>query len=154
MTDLERQARRMDVAIEGRPVFARSITNADLERKDEMDDELAELRRRHAKLTGRDARADDGGVVHVPGDVDECEDDERRLDLRREARELMKEIRRRDTLLVSLYIEDENGEPFSENALLSTPFRVVSKLSQRATEWAFGIEDEERRPTVERSASG
>lgn len=137
---LERSARRMaGFEIDGRPVFARNITNADLERKDEMDDDLAELRMEYADLEKQ---------------IEESEDTDQRRELRAEARRMMSTIRQRDTLLVSLYIEDEQGERFSEEALLGTPFRVVSKLSVKATEYAFGVEDEEQRPTTERNASG
>lgn len=137
---LERSARRMaGFEIDGRSVFARNITNADLERKDEMDDELAELRMEYAALEKQ---------------IEECEDADRRRELRAEARRMMSTIRQRDTLLVSLYIADEDGERFPDDALLSTPFRVVSKLSVKATEYAFGVEDEEQRPTTARNASG
>lgn len=136
---MESDSRRMDgFMIDGRPVFARNITNADLERKDEMDDELAELRMEYAELEKQ---------------IEECEDTDRRRELRSEARQMMSTIRQRDTLLVSLYIEDEQGELFSDESLLNTPFRVVSKLSVKATEYAFGVEDEER-PTTGRNASG
>jgi hypothetical protein len=137
---MERDSRRMDgFQIDGRPVFARNITNADLERKDEMDDELAELRMEYAELEKQ---------------IEECEDAERRRICRAEARQMMSQIRQRDTLLVSLYLEDEQGERFSDEALLSTPFRVVSKLSVKATEYAFGVEDDEQRPTTAGNASG
>lgn len=136
----ELRTRRMDgFQIDGRQVFARNITNADLERKDEMDDELAELRMEYAELGQR---------------IEECEDTERRRALRSEARALMSRIRQSDTLLVSLYLEDEQGERFSDEALLSTPFRVISKLSVKATEYAFGVEDDEARPTTAGNASG
>lgn len=151
---LERSTRRMaGFEIDGRAVFARNITNADLERKDEMDDELAELRLKYRKLAGGDVRSDDGEVVHIPGEIDDCDDADQRAELRRNARELMAEIRTRDTLLLSLYVEDEQGEPFSDEALKAAPFRVLTKLSQKATEYAFGVEDEER-PTTGRNASG
>lgn len=151
---LERSTRRMEgFQIDGRPVFARNITNADLERKDEMDDELSELRLEYRKLVGGDVRADDGEIVHTPGEVDACEDADERKELRARARALMADIRTRDTLLLRLYVEDENGEPFSDEALKATPFRVLSKLSLKATEYAFGVEDEER-PTTAGNASG
>lgn len=137
---LERSTRRMDgFTIDGRPVFARNITNADLERKDEMDDDLAELRMEYASLEKQ---------------IEECEATDERRELRARARQMMSNIRQRDTLLTSLYIEDENGEAFTDAALLATPFRVVSKLAVKATEYAFGVEDEEQRPTTERNVSG
>lgn len=162
---LERSTRRMDgFQIDGRQVFARNITNADLERKDEMDDELAELGLRHAKLVGVDRRtiargAGENGedeiiVEHDPGEVDECDDPGRRAEIRYEARALAKEIRRLDTLLVALYLEDEQGERFSDEVLLNVPLRVIRKLSVPATMYAFGAEDDEARPTTAGNASG
>jgi hypothetical protein len=152
---MERDSRRMDgFQIDGRPVFARNITNADLERKDEMDDELAELRLQYRKLVGSDVRTDDGEIVHTLGEVDDCKDADERKELRARARALMADIRNRDTLLLRLYVEDENGEPFSDEALKATPFRVLTKLSQKATEYAFGVDDEEARPTTAGNASG
>jgi hypothetical protein len=137
---LERQTRRMDgFLIDGRQVFARNITNADLERKDEMDDDLAELRLQHADLESR---------------IELAEDADERRELRKEARALMNDIRQRDTLLLSLYVEDENGERFPDEALLGLAFRVTSKLSRKASEYAFGVEDEETRPTTAGNASG
>jgi hypothetical protein len=138
--DLERRARRLDgFTIEGRPVFARLITNTDLERKDELDDEAAETR---LELTALEHQ------------VDECEDPEERRELRRQARELTARYRNQDTLMLSLYIEDEHGERFPDEQLLTLPFRVAAKLSKKASEYAFGVEDEEARPTTGRNESG
>lgn len=141
-----------DAQIGGREVYAKEITNADLERKDVMEDELTEMRRAHAALVGRDEREADGEVVHTRGLIDDEEDPDKRQELRARARDLMKEIRRGDTLMLGLYIEDEHGEPFPEEALLAAPFRVQAYLSQRATAWAFGVDDEVR-PTQAGSAS-
>lgn len=153
--DLQRATRRLAPhMIGGRPVFARTVTNKDLARKDEMDDEIAELRLRYAKLAGEDAVGPGGERVHVPGDIDECEDVEQRKAMRAEARQLAAELRDRDSLLLSIYIEDENGEPFSDEALINTPFRDLNRLSQVAANYAFGVEDEDERPTTARNASG
>lgn len=137
---LERRARRLDgFAIQGRPVFARLITNEDLACKDEMDDEAAELRLELAALERQ---------------VDDCEDVEERRELRRQARELTAQYRDRDTLMLSLYIEDEAGERFPDEQLLTLPFRVAAKLSKKASEYAFGVEDEDARPTTATNGSG
>jgi hypothetical protein len=146
--------RKMNAQIGGREVYAREITNADLERKDEMEDELTEMRRAYGRLVGSDERSADGEVVHTRGLVDEEEDPDRRRELRSKARDLMKEIRRGDTLMLGIYVEDEDGEPFSDEALLSASFRVQALLSKKATSWAFGVDDEELRPTQAGSASG
>ena len=158
--DLERESRRMKYTVDRRPVFAVAITNADLEKKDELDDELAELRIQHKALAGEDIRdvahTDEGDEVvmrHIPGEIDECVDAERRKEMRADARKLMAEIRRLETRSVSLLIADEAGERFPEEALMALPYRVALKLAQEAAEYAFGLEDEER-PTTARSATG
>jgi hypothetical protein len=138
--DLERRARKMDgFTIDERQVFARNITNADLARKDEADDEIAELQRQGAELDEK---------------IEACEDREERLELRAQARQLAIELRDRDALLLRMYIEDERGEQFADEVLQATPFRVLRKLSVKATAYAFGVEDEENPPTTAGSASG
>lgn len=151
--DLARQARRMPEQIDGRAVFARNITNKDLALKDEMDDEIAELQLLHAKLVGRDIRTDGGEIVHAPGEVDECPDAERRREIRAEARKIAAKIRDHESLLMKLYIEDENGTPFAEEVLAATPVRLLNRLAEPATKYAFGVEDE-KRPTTASSGSG
>jgi hypothetical protein len=152
---LARQTRRLDsFVIEGRPVFARNITNADLERKDEMDDEIAELRLRHEQLVGSDALDDVGERVHTPGEIDNCEDPDKRRELRAEARHLAAEMRKRDALMLGLYVEDENGDAFSDEALKALPYRVRTKMAEKASMYAYGVEEEELRPTTATNGSG
>jgi hypothetical protein len=152
---LERRGRLLEsFTIADRPVYARNIVNDDLARKDEMDDELAELRLRHAKLVGHDVIDGDGDRVHVPGEVDDCDDPEKRRELRAEARRIAAQMRELDALMLGLYVEDENGELFPDEALKALPFRVRTKLSERASMYAYGVEDEEARPTTGRNGSG
>lgn len=159
--DLRRETRRLAPhMIDGRPVYARVVTNKDLARKDEMDDEIAELRLRYAKLAGEDAVGPGGERVHVPGDIDECEDVEERKAMRAEARAIAAELRDRDSLLLDVYIVDENGESFPDEVLINTPFRDLNRLSQVAANYAYGVEDSDEgpkpdeRPTTARNASG
>lgn len=153
--NLERQSRRLaPFTIDGRPVFARKITNDDLERKDEMDDEIAELQLLHAKLVGRNVTDGDGDRAHLPGEVDDCEDPEERKRIRAEARAIAKKLRDLDALQLRLYVEDENGESFSEDVVKAIPIRDQTRLGHKATSYAFGVEDEDGRPTPARTASG
>lgn len=137
--DLERRARLMaGFKIDERAVYARNITNDDLRRKDELDDVIAELRI---------------DLTEVERQIEECEDRDERRELRSKARDLAADIRDRDAALLGLYIEDEAGERFSDEVLAALPFRVLTPLSRKATEYAYAVE-EDARPTTATSDTG
>ena len=140
--------------IDGRKVYVKRLTNADLSAKDELDDELDELQREMDRLRGRDERDGEGRFVrHIDGEIDECDDPARRKELKAEARALAEEYRRLDAQQLGLYVEDEAGASFPAEAFVNAPIRVLTKLIEQATLWTYGAEDA-KRPTAERTASG
>jgi hypothetical protein len=140
----------LDGKIADREVFARNITNDDLSRQDELNDELAELRLERERLVGRDVLNENGIVKeHVPGEVDEEEDPEARRQMRQQARELAQRIRDLEAQALGIYIEDEAGEPFEEEVLRAQPVRTLTRLTLSAAKYIWG--DEEERPTTGRA---
>lgn len=153
------ESRRLTEEIDGQAVYVRRITNSDLRRKDEMDDEVAELRIEHEALVGRDdVKFDDDGDVlsvdHTPGEIDELDDPDRRRELRGRARELANQMRQIDARMLGIYVETESGEPFPDEAFDETPVQTLTSLTRQATEWTYGKGDDKARPTDGRSASG
>lgn len=149
MTDLEERSRKLEGQIGGRDVFARLLTNADLARKDEVDDAVAELHRQLERLVGRE---DADGNVLDEGDIDRCDDDDERARLRGEARELKGTLRQLDARSLGLYVHGPGGEAFPDAELEATPIRMLQRLTTQATKYMLGL-DEEERPTAGGTAS-
>jgi hypothetical protein len=149
-------ARKLDGQLDDRDVYAKRITNADLARKDEMDDEVEEFRREYARLVGLDTRDPaTGDVVHIDGEIDDEEDEHERLELRAKARGIADSMRRLDARMLGVYVEDENGEAFPDEVFEATPIQTLTALTRQATEWTYGrAEDDPARPTSGRSGSG
>lgn len=149
-------SRKLDGQLDERDVYAKRITNADLARKDEMDDEVEELRRAYTRLVGIDTRnPETGEVVHIDGEIDDEEDVDARLELRAKARQIADDMRRLDARMLGVYVEDETGSPFPDEIFEGAPIQTLTSLTRQATEWTYGkAEDDPSRPTSGRSGSG
>jgi hypothetical protein len=122
---LQRSQRKLKMKLDGKDVYVVDLVNDDLDRMDEIMDEYAELEREKTTLGEK---------------VDECEDDDERKGLRAEVRALTREQRKLDLQILGLYIEDKDGEPFSEEDLAKTPVRVQTALTTEASKKTYGTE--------------
>jgi hypothetical protein len=123
---LTKTLRKLPEKLDGRDVYATELVNDDLDTLDEMFDEYAELEREKADLDAQ---------------IRECEDTDERKELRAKARGLAHDMRQIDLRMLSLYIEDKDGNDFADDVLAKVPVRVQTKLTNSATDLIHGRDE-------------
>jgi hypothetical protein len=115
--------RKLTEKIDGKDVYVVELLNDDLDQADELTDEYSELERHKTDLDRQ---------------IRESDDADERKQLREQAREIAREQRRLDVKMLAVYIEDKDGERFTEDVLARVPVRVQTVLMRQATEKIYG----------------
>lgn len=123
---LRRGIRKLTEKIDAGDVFATDLVNDDLARIEELRDDYTELARLKADI----AR-----------DVKESDDPEERKELRARTRALTRQQRDLDTQMLGLYVEDKDGNRFSEETLARIPVRAQVALFKQATDRIYGDDE-------------
>jgi predicted transcriptional regulator len=118
-----RLPRKLTEKIDGKDVYVVELLNDDLDRVDEISDEYAELERHKTDLDQQ---------------VRESDDADERKQLREQARQVSRQQRELDVKMLAVYIEDKDGERFTEEVLAQVPVRVQTALMKQATEKTYG----------------
>lgn len=118
--------RKLHGKIDGREVLVIELVNDDLDKIDELIDEYSELERQRAELAQK---------------INDCDDQDERLQLRAKARELTREMRVLDTRMLGLYVEDKDGNRFDDDVLAKAPVRVQTELIKQATSKVYGDDE-------------
>lgn len=124
-----RASLKLNGQVDGRDAYVRELVNADLDEIDELRDEWAELNQQRAEIAER--------IEGTSG----TENAETRRGLRAEARGLSRQLRAFDTRMLGLYVTDEAGERFAEEALAAVPVRLQTALIKQATDKIYGAEE-------------
>lgn len=124
-----RASLKLNGQVDGRDAYVRELVNADLDEIDELRDEWAELNQQREEIARR--------IEDAPG----AENAEVRRRSRAEARDLSRQLRAFDTRMLGLYITDDAGERYSEEALAAVPVRLQTLLIKQATDKIYGAEE-------------